>query len=322
MLGVDLILENGRNPLPKGWATLPGPADFIRTIVQGLKGGNSVWIYFASAPDSFQSEIRARMVQQDFPDWVRLHIDEDLQATVKGDGTVYWIEIVSDDLEHAKAIGETVAKLRKEHRYPRLCVLARSRDKRSAVHLRELEGVLVRVWSDFVSLTDSRVVVERVGSALRWSRGYISLMSSIISQACKSDIARASVYATRALPEILADSSIESEDIWVGQVQSLFPRINSERKRLIRKYSDSWRIPYSHLGDDSRIVECKENLEIAHLYAQAKKNMRLFDRRDIDTMRLLTDARNELAHLGILAWSFLSDPVALRSFDIKIPRES
>ena len=254
--------------------------------------------------------------------WRRILALSDLHSIRKGDGNVYWCELESDSSEVRNRFEALVMLGRRNGAFPRICVLARSNRAKSVAALRNREGVRVGVWANFVTLTDSRVVIERIGRKQRWAKGYVDVMGAVISQLVRNDLGMANYYATVPLRDILADSSVNTEDIWSAQVQVLFPKINFFRRAMIRKYSQIWHVPWDVEDEKGKVVRSItdiDDLEVGHLWHQARDLVDIDDRDRID-LRAAKDARHSLAHLRVLDWQELSSDFGARVFDIRAPK--
>ena len=307
----------------KGWHLLPGAADYIDAIVRDLVDGIPVWIYFPNAPENFSTYIRARMKHGGFQTWKRLETLEDLDQLVHRDSFTYWHDIQSDERTARVTLEQKVREVQRLGGYLRLGLLASSNSFRSLSVLRNTKTVRVQVraWSDFVTMTDSRIVVERIGRQHGWSNGYIKIISSVVCQIVKNNIFEAYRYACKPLEEILSDTSLREQDLWVAQVEALFPQVNSERRRIIKKYIDRWRVPHVFVNElgQRRTIRNVKQLELSHLCKQCEGSLGLIEAVDYDELRFLKQCRNLLAHQRVLNWGHLSSKEAVRAFDIRIP---
>ena len=260
------------------------------------------------------------MAEKGFTNWWRVDDLAQLDSDSLQDNIVYWCEVRADCAEHRSKFQSLVRTQRQRGRFPRICILTRTNDAGSASILRKSNSsdFEVRVWSDFVTPGDSQSIVDRIGRQNQWSKGYCDLLSSIVSQIVRNDISRAAVYAKRSIQDILADHQILHEHIWIGQIRSLFPQIDAERRRLIRQYSEQWNIPYRSA---TRKVTVKniEDLEVADLHEQCKDSPTLVKPADYKEISFLRFARNKLAHMEILDWKDLSTDVAIRAFGVRVP---
>lgn len=304
--------------LPYGWQTLPGPADFLARIKSDLEIGESVWAYFPHAPANIGTWIRRDLKDWD---WQRVsHLSEESSSTLR-EGVIYWWEVPSDSAQSQQDFRRAVTSVRRAGGSLRICALTRCNDDSEVRALRNAEGIRVRVWSDYVTQTDSRVVVERIGRKEGWPSGYTNLMSAVVSQVVRNDLGRAGEFSMRGLREILDDESLDNGDMWVGQVQVLFPRINFLRQLMIKKYSSLWCVPYHRpesSGSRRTVTEMME-LEVSDLSRQSDELTGISER-DRKDLREATSIRNRLAHHEVVNWKTLSSDFASRILDIRVPR--
>ena len=297
---------------PADWTTLPGVSDYLSKIIKNLKDGNSVWLYFPNAPSNFGAWVRSELKHWQ---WKRLLRRSDLQAEILQSGCVYWVEIESDSSEFRNIFKEKI----KSTRFARIGVLVRSNSQKSVKQLRGVEGISVNVWSDFVTSTDSRVLVERIGRSRDWSYGYIDMMSAIVSQLARRDLGLASEYANRGISDILSENLSRNEDIWIAQLQVLFPKIDQFRKEIIRKYRAEWKLPWL---DEKAEKEVKniDNLEIKHLLSQIKNlPISCIESKDFRHLQDAKKYRNKLAHQDVLSWEELISNFGIQVLRIKEP---
>ena len=301
---------------PMHWQSLPGPSAYVNSIVDSLKQGHLVWAYIPAdrMPDRFSTVVQHGMESAGCSKWHRIECEEVARLSLSNDYRVHCCSLPSDGKDFRDTLVQLSEKAHSSGVFPRILVLAHSNDSKSVAELRRREVVDVKVWSEYVTLTDSRVVVERAGHHQGWSRGYTDLMSSIISQVARNDIRKASNLAARSLRDILCDQSLASEDLWVGQVQSLLPEINSWRRRMLKKHANVWAVPFER--EDGHIVTRAADLEIGDLSYQASENRNRVDTEDIQLVNRLAKIRNQLAHMKKVDWTVLSDKVTRRAFDL------
>ena len=305
--------------LPRRWNTLPGPSHYMEQIVAALREGLSVWAYFPFPPHYVSTRLRKRLLGDG---WERVS-DRFFDADeAPREDPIYWCEIENDSFDIQAKFKELVVGMRSQEKYPRICLLTRSNDHQGIKALRKVDGVRVIAWPDFVTIADSRVLVERFGRKKGWSIGYSEVMSFVVSQITKSNITQADVYASMPLGEILSDMSVGKDDIWNGQVQVLYPRINSFRLKMIRKYSSVLKVPYEvELGNSkSRVITEIENLEISHIWWQIRDGSAV-DYPDRIDLKYAVDVRNELAHFRVLDLDRFKSDSCFRVLGFKIPHD-
>ena len=308
--------------LPENWTTLPGPSDFLSKISSDLRRGSASWAYFPYATLNVSTWIRSTL-----KDWKWSRLSEEPAISSPDaiqSGIVYWCEVDCDSKERRDAFANLVQSARSKGLAPRICVLARSNSEGSVSTLRGVEGISVSAWSDFVTSTDSRVVVERIGRNRQWSRGYVDFMSSVVSLVARNDLVKANEYARMALSKIFNDKSIDLDDLWIAQLQVLYPKIDSFRRNMIRKYQSSWVVPWEVIEEDGRVdrtVIDIDDLEVSHLWAQISSNsVEHISSRDREDLRRAKKYRNKLAHQKVLTWAEVNSDFSSRIFDIRIPR--
>ncbi len=308
--------------LPRSWARLSGPADFLDVVVEDLADRNSVLIGVPhdTPGDEVAVEVADRVGRRGFGRWKAIRSAE-ASGTVPSDsvarrignganGLVLWVDVTRDD--RAAAGWTHHAKLHAEFtETPRVCI-AMNMDR--ATECEEEKRLRRRVWRDFVTATDSRALAERIGRRSSRSAAHIALKSALVAELAGADLALANRLARESLGRIHAMSAHRPEHIWAAQLSILLPLVERERQRLLDVHETLWRLP--HTRENGRgVVQCREYLEIGDMAAQARWNGALaHERRHLEWLR---QVRNTLAHNEVVRWSMLTSQDALRVADFR-----
>ena len=301
---------------------MPGPADFLDAIVEDLAVQVSVLV---GLPD----EAPVPVVGLEIADAIKfkglgrwetvLSTEVSVTAPLEfiarrfdgrdAEGFVLWIDAMNGDAV-ATAWADYARRFAGIEKTPRICI---AMSAACAEACREDKGLRRRVWRDFVTASDARVLVERLGRRFGRSREHIALKSALIAEIAGPDLACAERLAREPLGRILASKDHPTECIWAAQVSVLFPLVERERRRLLDVHRALWRIP--HIRDDRKEIQRLEDLEIGDMAAQAWQVRALeIERRRLDWLRRV---RNALAHNEIVPWDTLVSHTALQVMDFR-----
>ena len=218
-----------------------------------------------------------------------------------GGDIVVWVEASREDI--ASHWTEYITNRGNEGDAPRICV---AMEIARAEGVREDSGLRTRLWSQFVSSLDSRVVIERLGRRFGWRARSIALKSALVAELAGPDLADAAQLAQQSLETILSGNQHRGRQVWKAQVAVLFPIVEQERRRLLEKHRMRWCLPFTR--KDGRRIERVEELEIGDMVVQAfSDNALIEERRGLAWLR---SVRNHLAHFETVPWETLASPRA------------
>ena len=308
--------------LPRVWARLPGPVDFVATVLDDLADRVSV---LAGLPDGVQSPTLAVEVA-DLVKHRRLGRWEAVRATEartlapsdsmarRFDGgnasvSVLWIDATGWD-RAATAWADHARRFTEAPDMPRLCI---AMDAACAAACEEDKRLRRRLWRDFVTPLDARALVERLGRRSGHRPAHIVLKSALVSELAGTDLAFAERLSRDPLDRILEASDHSRLRIWAAQVAVLFPLVERERRCLLKAYRALWRLPHTR-KDGTQILRLKD-LEIGDMAVQARDSGPLA----VERQRLswLRRVRNQLAHNEVVPWATLTSPIAIRIADFR-----
>lgn len=302
----------------RSWIRLPGPADFLEAIVEDLEDGSSV---LAGLP-AFSSELAiqvSEMVKRRGLGWSAVRRAEvslgnperSVEQRRNGGASrnlVLWIDGMVQD-EGTGAWADYVQQIAGSVEGPRLCI-AMPMD--SAANCGEDRGLRRRLWRDFVTSSDSRVLVERLGRRSEQGQMHIALKSALIEEIAGCDLDFAAQLAEYSLGSILKANHPE-EKIWAAQIKILFPLIERERRFFLKNFRDFWVLP--HCRKDGEKVKNLEDLEIGDMASQARGLRALEEKQKrLDWLRRI---RNDLAHTKVVPWEALISLTALQIVDFR-----
>lgn len=171
-------------------------------------------------------------------------------------------------------------------------------------------GVQHLFYIDYIAQQDIHAYTSMCIGEESVSRIYRSYLSELLSQVSSSDLEilddllwKWEEVLERPLETFLNAGLSLSEDelrkrIWKAQIRVVFPEIEEFRCDIVSKYRQAWEtfLPWK---TDYTIIDNVENLELSFLLYMAK-NRSIMDERDYRYTQVFVEARNELAHLGIL----------------------
>lgn len=297
---------------PTNWAELPGPTDFLGEVVRDLTSGGIVVVGVPTAlPHSAlaveltesvhlhglgsclvfrEREMRERPPRElYFGRVAHGRVGRVAFADARFDGRVAdaWREFLFERLDCASASG--------------VCV---GFHDVFAEELPERKGVRIRLWREFVSPVDARVIVLRRERGLERSAEAVQLKCALVAELAGSDLDSACRLAECTLRELIDVTRFPRERIWSAQVAVLLPLVDRERRRLLKTYSESWVVPY--WIDESHTVDNLSELEVSHMVRQARGNPVIA--KELGLLRWLRGVRNSMAHMNVVSWATLVSP--------------
>ena len=308
--------------LPRAWARLPGPVDFMETVLEDLAERFSV---LAGLPDEMPCatvavEIADLVKHRRLGRWDAVRSTE-ARTLVPSDsiarrfdggdaaGSVLWIDATGRDVA-ATAWADHARRFAEEPDMPRLCI---AMDTACAITCREDKRLRRRLWRDFVTPLDARALVERLGRRSGQRPAHIVLRSALVGELAGTDLAFAERLSRDPLDRILEAGAHPRERIWAAQVAVLFPLVERERQCLLDAHRALWRLP--HTRRDGTQIRRLRNLEIGDMAAQAWVSAPLAVERP--RLNWLRRVRNQLAHNEVVPWGTLTSPIAIRIADFR-----
>ena len=295
------------------WIRLPGPADFLDTIVEDLVDGNTVLVGLPDAMRSWCSvEIAEALKRKEIGRWSAVRSEEACQwdpsqsiknRRVNAERLVLWVDATDEDTA-SKWVNYARRRFVEFEEMPRVCI---AMPMIHAEVYQEDSGLRRHLWTDFVTASDSRVLIERWCRYFGKDPMHIALKSTLVAELTGADLVWAEQLAHEPLRQILDPSKFSPKHIWSAQVSILFPLIDRERRRLLKQYQDLWHLP--HIREDEREIQCMEKLEIGDLVAQVKNQYVQVHEVDRERLNWLRRVRNRLAHHDIVPWATLTSPV-------------
>ena len=302
------------------WARLPGPSDFIRTVVGDLRDGN---IVFVGLPNSYPEHIALEVAEafklERLGIWSTVGSKEarttspqdSIDARAVGDRNsrrVIWVN--AKDNETASSWINFANSVAGADTTPSVCIaMAISR----AEKCNEEKRLRRRLWQDFVSPMDSRVIAERHCRQSGRSRLHTELKCALITELAGANLSEADLMSKDKLSKLLDTNKFDHKLIWAAQVSVLFPLVDRERRRLLEQYHDHWDLP--HDRSDGRKIYNLDEFEIGDMYIQAKRKPIL--KLELKRINWLRRMRNELAHYKAISWGSLMLPIALEIADFR-----
>ena len=308
--------------LPHVWARLPGPADFLDTILEDLTDRIAV---LAGIPDHVPSgdlavEMADMIKNRGLGVWNVVRSEEAYSTTPSdsiarrfddhnASGSVLWIDATLGDAATAAWANHAV-QLADYPDMSRLCIV-------TSMACAELHGeekrLRRRLWGDFVTHLDSRALVERVSRRAGHKPPHIALKSTLISEIAGADLVLAERLSLEPIGRILRDGQHPRERIWAAQVSVLLPVVERERQRILDTHQAFWQLP--HFRKDGTEILQLSDLEVGDMAAQARLGGPLESIRK--RLNWLRSVRNALAHNEVVPWSSLTSPIAHRIMDFR-----
>lgn len=308
--------------LPRAWSRLPGPADFLDAITEDLIDRNTVVVGLPRdvASRTFVLEMADLLKRRGFGNLTRLKITETGNETLRqsnlarlrpetATGSVLWID-ATDDTAVAQDWVNQVAELSDFQEVPRLLI---PMHEACAARCKVEKHQRRRLWSDFVTRLDTRVLVERIARQAGHKPLHVSLKSTLIAEIADSDLSLAERMSQDPLGRTLEKGRHPDEKVWAAQLTVLFPLVDRERRRLLITHQAFWHLP--HIRKDGTEVSKMENLEIGDMATQALASGPL----EADRKRFvwLRGVRNALAHCETVPWATLTSPVGIQIMDFR-----
>ena len=307
---------------PRAWAQLPGPADYLDTILEDLTERTVV---IAGLPDAMPSsqfavELADLVKSRRLGRWdaVRsaeaqaLRPSDALQHRLRGDdpgASVLWIDVTAEGqaattwVDHIRRCGESPDM-------PRICVAMNATCAEACDEDKRLRR---RLWRDFVTSLDARALVQRLGRRSGHRPAHIALGSALVAELAGAELMVAERLSREPLPRILETGDHPRERIWAAQVSVLLPLVERERLCLLDTHRSFWRVPFTR--KDGTKISCLNELEIGDLATQARVGGPLEDVRH--RLGWLRRVRNDLAHNQVVPWATLISPIALQIADFR-----
>ena len=307
--------------LPHAWARLPGPADFLDTILEDLTGRTAVIVGLpGSIPtDAIAVEVAEQVRHRRLGRWEPIRsMEANTRAPEESfaqrcdanpDTAVLWVDATGGEAATSSWM-HYIRRLADEPMMPRVCVATYSAITETPI---EEKRVRRRRWCEFVTDLDSRALVQRHARRQGQSPAHIELRSAIIAELAGDDLVQAERLARAPLGRLFRDDEHQGMRVWTAQVATLFPLVERERQRLVDAYRSLWRLP--HVRQDGTHVTSADRLEIGDLARQLASIQSLQDEHKRAVW--LRSVRNALAHGEAVTWSTLISPVALQIVDYR-----
>ena len=309
--------------LPRVWARLPGPVDFLETVLEDLADRVSV---LAGLPDeklcaTVAMEVADLVKHRGLGRWEAVRSTEartlgpsdSMARRFNGRnraGSVLWIDATGGNGVAASVWADYARDAAEMPNIPRLCI---AMDTTHAEACEEDKRLRRRLWRDFVTPLDARAIVERFGRRSGHRPANIALRSALVAELAGTDLALAEKLSRLPLRRILKTSDHPRERIWAAQVAVLFPLVERQRQWLLNAHRTIWRVPYTR-KDRTKIRRVKD-LEIGDMATQARSGGLLgVDHSHLDWLRRV---RNQLAHNEVVSWGTLTSPHAVRIADFR-----
>ena len=301
--------------------SLPGPAELCRVVIQDLLEQNCVVVGVPKElPSHLVEEYFVRAIQDaglGACDLLRNRMqnsnpyDSFMTKIVKlADSTerVVWADARDIDVWVSRDWNEyLVGTMGSLDRVPRICIVLRddvAGSCRKEKHFRR------RLWHDYVTDIDSRVVALDHVRRFAYTNEYIALKIALVASLSGANLFMAEEFADLPLRRLVDDRVYSRYKVWSAQVAALLPLVDRERMSLLDRYEAKWRLP--HDRGDGAIIRSISDLEISDLWIQAKT----LEICGIDQshIRWLRDIRNCLAHMKVVSWKKLRASPVLRFY--------
>lgn len=304
---------------PNSWGRLPGPADLLAVIGEDLSGGSVLLGLPEELPGSlFAIEVAELTVRSGFGRWEtvraeescepRAYVDQWLNAGA-AEEFVLWVD-ATGQISAAQTWVDYVRRSAGATGTPRMCI---AMDMAYAKVCPEEKGLRRRVWSDFVTSSDSRALVERACRRSGKSRMHTALKSALVAELADGDLSLAEQLSGQRLGGIFDSPKHSPDRKWAAQVAVLFPIVESERQHLRDTHRDLWNLPYTR--EDGKRIERLEELEIGDMARQVREIPALAAERErLDWLRRV---RNALAHSEVVPWATLISHTGIQIVDFR-----
>ena len=308
--------------LPRVWARLPGPADFLDTILEDLTDRVTVLV---GLPDEIPAselaiEIADAVKYTSLGQWHTVRSSE-ARGSVPSEslarrfdaenatGAVLWVDAAATD-EGAAAWAWHAHRFGDISDMPRLCIVMGEACAKAHGEEKRLRR---RLWRDFVTSLDSRALVARTSRRAGRRDLHIALKSALVAEIAGDDLTCADRLSRDPLGRILESRAHARECIWAAQVSVLLPLVEQERQRLLHIHQALWRIP--HTRKDGTEIKHLHDLEIGDMAVQSQSEGLLVQERH--RLGWLRRVRNALAHNEVVSWATLTSPIATRIMDFR-----
>lgn len=294
------------------WTQLPGPSDFVADVVRDLAAGSIVVVGLPkglthSSLSVELAECADRRGLGSFYVFRQMELMErqprDLYRERLEDGCLGWIAFA--DTRCDEAVGEAWTEFVFERldcsRSSGLCVAFHHE---VVEQLKERKGLRIRLWREFVTSVDARVIVQRRERGLDRSAECIDLKCALVAELAGTDLDAAHRLSEYALKDLMDVRRFPYDRVWSAQVSVLLPLVNRERLRILNSYAGSWIVPY--LVDQSRTIYDPSELEVSHMVRQAV-NIPVIAK-ELGLLKWLLRVRNLIAHMRVVSWATLVSP--------------
>lgn len=303
--------------LPSGWARLPGPLALIETIADDVAEGMVVVVGVAEdANDFLADEVSEYTFDLALGDWILIPFEEDAgepagivsqsSSDARSLRPLLWVQ--SSEISRVNSWVDHLRKIAPLKDAPRAFVSVACS---TASEVSSRPGVRIRLWNDFVTKTDSLALVDKIGRQRSLSRAHLDLKSAVVATLAGGDIAYASRLASQKLSRIIDDPNHPRDQLWAAQVGVLMPMVDYQRKRLLHRYYERWKVPHRRM--DGRVISAQDQLEIGDMDAQAY--FLGIPKRDVKSIRWLNRVRRAMAHNEPVSWGVLVSAIGRTMVD-------
>ena len=298
--------------VPASWTQLPGPSDFVADVVRDLASGYIVVIGLPKGltHSSLSLELAETVDRRGIGSFrvfreteLMEHRPRDLYRDGGEDGYSGWVAFADTRCDDgiAEAWREFVFERLDCSRNSGLCIALHHE---MAEELDEQKGLRIRLWRDFVTSVDVRVIVNRRERGLDRSLECIALKSALVAELAGTDLDAAHRLSECALKDLMDVRRFPYDRVWSAQVSVLLPLVNRERQRILSTYAGLWTVPY--FVDRSRNIDDPSELEISHMVRQAMDIPVIA--KELGLLRWLLRVRNLIAHMRVVSWATLVSP--------------
>ena len=220
-------------------------------------------------------------------------------AENRSGGSVIWVDAI--DNEVATSWINYLNEFASMDVAPKVCV---SMTTSCAKKCEEEKHLRRRLWLDYVTSTDSRVLVERHCRQGQYSQVQMELKCELVTKLAGSSLSSAEQMARGKLSKLFDIKTHRKEDVWAAQVAVLLPFVDKERRRILKQYSGCWRVPR---------FRQEEDLEVGEMWTQAQQSRVLEqEKRRLEWLRRV---RNDLAHNKVISWGTFMSAITLKFAD-------